>query len=272
LATVASRRIRPRVWAVALAIVVIGATVATVAIKMSGGPGKQPALGCRVVLGSATYTLGFEQAAHATTIAAVGKRLGIPDHGVTIALAAALQESRLHNLDHGDRDSLGLFQQRPSQGWGTASQVMTPRYAAAAFYQHLARVSGWQTLPVTTAAQRVQRSGSPSAYASWEGEARAIAQATTGEIPAGMSCRVDLASTPRSTDSLQRTMAQELGSSGLDTPLAEPRGWTVAMWLVGHASQFGITSVSFAGQVWTPSEGRWFPQLPGDSRVQITSA
>ncbi len=265
----ASRKIPTRVWVGLVAVAVIGATVATVAIKMSGGPSK-PVLGCRVALGSTTYTLGFEQAAHATTIAAVGKRLGIPDHGVTIALAAALQESELHNLDHGDRDSRGLFQQRPSQGWGTASQVMTPSYAATAFYQHLARIPGWQSLPVTTAAQRVQRSGSPSAYANWESEARAVAQATTGEIPAGLSCRVDLASTPRSTDSLQQTMAQELGSPGLGTPLAAPRGWTVATWLVGHASQFGITSVSFAGQVWTPSEGRWFTQLPGDSQVQIT--
>ncbi len=257
-------------WVTAIGLVVIAVIAATVAIKMTGGSSKRPVLGCRVVLGSATYPLGFEQAAHATTIAAVGKRLGIPDHGVTIALAAALQESRLHNLDHGDRDSRGLFQQRPSQGWGTASQVMTPSYAATAFYRHLTQVAGWESLPVTTAAQRVQRSGSPSAYADWEAEARAIAQATTGEIPAGLSCRVDLASAARSTDSLQQTMAQEVGSPGLGAQLDAPRGWTVASWLVGHASQFGITSVTFAGQAWTPSEGRWLPQAPADSRVQIS--
>ena len=85
---------------------------------------------CRVDLDQSSYKLDLEQAQHATTIAAVGKRLGLPDHAVTVALAAAFQESNLHNLAHGDRDSLGLFQQRPSQGWGTPSQVMDPNYAA----------------------------------------------------------------------------------------------------------------------------------------------
>src|SRR6202040_3382624 len=112
---------------------------------------------CRASAGSSRFVLDLDQANHATTIAAVGKRMGLPDHAVTIALAAALQESQLHNLDHGDLDSLGLFQQRPSQGWGTAAEVMTPSYAAAAFYEHLVRVPGWETLPVTVAAQRVQR-------------------------------------------------------------------------------------------------------------------
>ena len=84
-----------------------------------------------------TYTLDIDQAANSTTIAAVGKRLGLPDHAVTVALAAALQESRLHNLPYGDRDSLGLFQQRPSQGWGTATEILTPSYAAAAFFRAL---------------------------------------------------------------------------------------------------------------------------------------
>ena len=81
------------------------------------------------------------------------------------ALAAAFQESGLHNLSHGDRDSLGLFQQRPSQGWGTPSQIMDPGYAAGAFYHRLAQVTGWQTTSVTDAAQQVQRSAAPDAYA-----------------------------------------------------------------------------------------------------------
>src|SRR4051812_31294174 len=84
--------------------------------------------------GATTYTLDVEQAANSTTIAAVGKRLGLPDHAVTVALAAALQESRLQNLAYGDRDSLGLFQQRPSQGWGTSTELVRPSYAAAAFF------------------------------------------------------------------------------------------------------------------------------------------
>ena len=127
---------------------------------------------CRIAVGSARYRLDSEQATNATTVAAVGKRLGLADHAVTIALAAALQESGLHNLTHGDRDSLGLFQQRPSQGWGTPSAILTPRLAAAAFYERLAKVPSWQTLSVSAAAQRVQRSAAPEAYADWELEAR----------------------------------------------------------------------------------------------------
>jgi len=130
-----------------------------------------------VSTGAETYTLDIDQAANSTTIAAVGKRLGLPNHAVTVALAAALQESRLRNLPYGDRDSLGLFQQRPSQGWGTSAEILTPSYAAAAFFRELIRVNGWATLPITVAAQEVQRSGAPTAYAQWEPQARALAMA-----------------------------------------------------------------------------------------------
>jgi hypothetical protein len=174
--------------------------------------------GCHVSLDNQTYTMSPEQTVHATTIAAVGKRMGLPDHAVSVALAAALQESRLHNLGHGDRDSVGLFQQRPSQGWGSASQLLTPTYAAGAFYRHLARVPGWEALPVTTAAQRVQRSAAPSAYAQWEHEARAIAQAATGEIPAGLSCRADVGPTQASKP-LRQALAR---TRPVDTRRAAP--------------------------------------------------
>ena len=97
---------------------------------------------CQATVGDQTFALELDQAANATTIAAVGKRDGLPDHAVTIALATAMQESGLRNLSYGDRDSLGLFQQRPSQGWGTAEQVTTPTYAAAAFYQKLETGAG----------------------------------------------------------------------------------------------------------------------------------
>ena len=144
---------------------------------------------CLVRISSTTYRLASDQAANATTVAAVGKRLGLADHAVTIALAAALQESGLHNVGHGDRDSLGLFQQRPSQGWGTPAAILTPRLAAARFYERLAMVAGWRTLSVSAAAQRVQRSAAPNAYADWELEARDLAQAMTGESAAGLACQ-----------------------------------------------------------------------------------
>ncbi|MBO0870781.1 MAG: M23 family metallopeptidase, partial [Micromonosporaceae bacterium] len=95
-----------------------------------------------------------------------------PPRGWVIAVATALQESSLHNLGnlgpHNDHDSLGLFQQRPSQGWGTPAQVMDPAYASRRFYQKLLTVPGWQSLPLTEAAQAVQRSAFPDAYAKHE--------------------------------------------------------------------------------------------------------
>jgi len=109
-------------------------------------------------------------------------------HAVTVALAAALQESRLHDLRSGDRDSVGLFQQRPSQGWGTPAQLVDTRYAASAFLRALAAVDGWLNLSVNDAAQRVQHSATPTAYGQWESEARALARFETAEITGALTC------------------------------------------------------------------------------------
>jgi hypothetical protein len=110
-------------------------------------------------------------------------RLGrgyVPEQGQVAAIAAALQESGLRNLDHGDRDSLGLFQQRPSQGWGTPAQIMNPSYAATQFYRHLLAIPGWQQFSVNDDAQSVQRSGFPNAYGPHEQAAREIVAAMSG--------------------------------------------------------------------------------------------
>ena len=103
----------------------------------------------------------------AKTVMEVAKALGFSRRGAEVALATGLQESGLRNLNYGDRDSLGVFQQRPSQGWGTPAQIMNPVYAATKFFQALRGVPGWESLPHTVAAQRVQRSGFPDAYAKW---------------------------------------------------------------------------------------------------------
>ncbi|MFF4520545.1 C40 family peptidase [Streptomyces bluensis] len=118
-----------------------------------------------------------EQIPNAKTIVATGVALKVPTRGQVVALATALQESGLRNLSYGDRDSLGLFQQRPSQGWGTAEQIQDPVYAATQFYTRLLKVSGWQQLTLTQAAQEVQRSGYPGAYAKWEDLATALQSA-----------------------------------------------------------------------------------------------
>src|SRR5438270_5382546 len=192
----------------------------------------------------------------------------LPDHAVTVALATVLQESKMHNIPYGDRDSVGLFQQRPSQGWGTPAQLLTPHYAAAAFYQHLAKVPGWEALAVTDAAQRVQRSALPHGYAQFEPEGRALAIATTGEVAAGLSCREAIPLTPPAR-SLRQAATQELGAPALGVALASARGWTVASWLVAHAVELRITSVAYGGLRWSPSTGRWQPDLAAGTVVDI---
>ncbi|MEV7427256.1 MULTISPECIES: hypothetical protein [unclassified Streptomyces] len=135
-----------------------------------------------------SYSMSPDRAVNAATISAVGTSRGLPERAVTIALATALQESALRNLDYGDRDSLGLFQQRPSKGWGTEAQIQDPVYSAGQFYDHLVKVPGYSRLPLTEAAQRVQRSGFPQAYAKHEPDAALLASALTGRSAASLTC------------------------------------------------------------------------------------
>lgn len=240
--------------AAAVVVGVLAYVVTTVVLR--GGPAA-PQPGCTATAAGGQYTLGLQQAGYATTIAAIGKQRGLPDHAVTVALAAALQESKLRNLPGGDRDSVGLFQQRPSQGWGQPAQLLDPRYAAAKFYQRLAQIPGWEAMPVTEAAQHVQRSASPDAYAQWESEARALAAALTGERPAAFSCRF-VATGPPAGEPLAQAMAAELGpGSLLGTPLPAARGWTVASWLVARADAYRLAAVSYAGWTWTRTGAAW---------------
>ncbi|WP_250399872.1 heavy metal transporter [Streptomyces cellostaticus] len=169
-------------------LVLCGVAAYLVVQYVTGGPG---ARGCRVVGGGkdgASYEFTPEQAVNAATIAAVGTGRNMPERAITIALATALQESGLRNLEHGDRDSLGLFQQRPSQGWGTERQIMDPAYSAGIFYAHLAEVPDYIGLPLTVAAQRVQRSGYPEAYAKHEPDAELLSAALTGHTAATLTC------------------------------------------------------------------------------------
>ncbi|WP_413100225.1 C40 family peptidase [Streptomyces sp. Inha503] len=129
--------------------------------------------------------LPAEQVPNAQTIVAAGLSLDVPKKGQVVALATAMQESRLRNLNSGDRDSLGLFQQRPSQGWGSAQQIRDPVYTSEQFYKHLLKVDGWQQMTVTQAAQAVQKSGLPDAYAQWENLATALQKAIVKTFPGG---------------------------------------------------------------------------------------
>ena len=147
---------------------------------------------CTASVEGREVSLSPEQAEHAALIAAVGVRRGLPARAVSIALATAYQESKIANLDGGDRDSLGIFQQRPSQGWGTPEQILDPVYATNAFYDALVEVEGYRDLRITEAAQAVQRSAFPEAYEDHATDARVLASALTGNSPGGrFACVVD---------------------------------------------------------------------------------
>ncbi|MDX6287893.1 MAG: hypothetical protein QOG53_3378 [Frankiales bacterium] len=211
--------------------------------------------------------MDLDQAANGATIAAVGKRVGMPNHAVTVALAAALQESKLRNLSYGDRDSVGLFQQRPSQGWGSQAEILDPVYAANAFYMHLRRVRGWETMPIEEAAQRVQRSAGGYAYAQWEPQARVMAQALTGEVVAGLTCAYN---TPEPVEgTLSSAATRELGSGVLTSALPSPRGWTVASWAVANAYRYRVSHVSYGGKTWTKNTGEWRTDATATTTVRI---
>lgn len=256
---------------VAVALAGVAAVVGVV-VRRARGP--LLSTGCTFSATSAagTYSITPEQGQNAAVIAAVALRKGMPDHAVTVALAAALQETKLRNLPYGDLDSIGLFQQRPSQGWGTGAQIMDPNYAASAFYDHLARVRGWQAMPVTDAAQLVQHSAAPDAYAAWEGEARSLASALTGEVPAGLSCRLDgFAGAAPPASALTQAAATEMGAPLLDLPVSTKTGWEVAAWAVAHAYSYHLSSVAFAGLRWTAASGRWSP-APGPGTGAASNA
>ncbi len=109
---------------------------------------------------------------NARTIVEVAKKTGVGERGAVIGVATALQESKLYNLGHlgvsNDHDSQGLFQQRPSTGWGSVEQITDPEYSTTAFFEALKRVQGWRDMPLTSAAQTVQVSAYPFHYAQWE--------------------------------------------------------------------------------------------------------
>jgi hypothetical protein len=171
------------------ALVVAAAVLVGVAWD-SENTGSPPVPGRCTIAGLST-TLTAEQVANAATIAKVGRDRGLPERAIVIALATAQQESRLRNLDYGDRDSLGLFQQRPSAGWGTAAQVQDPVYAANKFYDHLVEIPGWDTGRLTDVSQSVQLSGFPDAYQQWEDMATKLAAAQISDQPDQIACTPD---------------------------------------------------------------------------------
>ena len=206
------------------------------------------------------YSLSTDQAANAATITAVAVKRELPARAVTIALATALQESKLNNVEYGDRDSVGLFQQRPSQGWGSTGQILDPRYAAGRFYDALVKVRGWERKQLAVAAQAVQQSAHPTAYQQWEDQAGVLAGAFTGAEPALLSCSFPEPTVAATPAKVLQLLGLELSHTRLTTStqvgeLRPAAPWATVGWLVAKADRLGIEAVAHDGRRWTRTDG-----------------
>ena len=233
--------------------------------------------------GSGGDDLATDQAANASLITAVAVRRGLPARAASIALATSMQESKLRNIGHGDQagpDSRGLFQQRPSQGWGTMAEVMDPYHASNAFYDALVEINGYQSLDITDAAQRVQHSAYPGAYAQHEGMARAFASALSGQTAAGLDCSLRSPDTAGNPAVVAEQLTAALGNVGTSaagrTLLVDADGteaWAVGQWAVANAKALSITSVEVDGQAWNrQSRDGWQPAQVPAGQVKVTVA
>lgn len=275
-------------WGAAVLVLLTVAGYVTLRESMGGGRSD-----CSVEAGGVRLGLAQDQAANASTIGAVAVSRDLPERALTIALATAMQESDLRDLSGGDRDSLGLFQQRPSQGWGTREQIIDPVYAANEFFDELVKIPGYSRLPLTVAAQRVQHSGYPQAYAKHEADASLLAGALSGRAPS-LTCRVVTGSAPGDPAAVTARLTREFGAQvmqpaagapGAGSPadggtgpggspsgvagatvtvpgdsVGEPtgseasqHGWVLAQWAVAHAAQLRIAEVRYLGRVWWAS-------------------
>lgn len=240
---------------------------------------------CTAVVGPDSFELAPDQAANAALIAAVSMDRDLPARAASIGIATAVQESKLRNIDYGDRagpDSRGLFQQRPSQGWGSEEQVMDPVYAANRFYQELEQIApDFEELDVTVAAQRVQRSAFPDAYADHEPEGRAYASALTGHSPAGLNCVLKSPEGPGDAAGLAAALREQLSAAEpvvsddgrtVTIPASGTRGWALVQWAVANARHYGVTSAAFGGQGWVRADRGWAPATGTEGAVTLTFA
>jgi len=230
--------------------------------------------GCQAGTGNNAIALDFGQAADAATVAGVAVREHLPAEALTVAYATAFQETKLENLTYGDRDSVGIFQQRPSEGWGTTAELEDPAYASRAFFGALVQVPHYATLPVYEAAQAVQKSADGYAYEQYAQTGALLAADYTAR-PHEVTCWYSPATQaaddnvspklnlPGAVKGLEDTFG-EPGRHEVVTSITRPRSdgsltvsapagssWSVANWLVTNASSYGITQVRYAGYQWT---------------------
>jgi hypothetical protein len=246
--------------------------------------------GCQAGSGSNAMALDPDQAPIAATIAGVAARMGLPLRALDVAYATALQESKLTNVTYGDRDSVGVFQQRPSEGWGTVEQLENPEYASTAFFSALVKVPNYLSLPIDEAAQDVQHSADGSAYSQWDDTAEFLA-ASYVTTPHAVTCwyTPTASATPDPASAASGLVGifgptgaasdgavlQSVSSSGseLEVQVRPENGWTVANWLMANASTYGLTKVSYDGWEWSASltETSW-QAAPGGNAGSILAS
>jgi len=248
--------------------------------------------GCQAGQGTSAVSLDPQQASIAATIAGVAASERLPERAVTIAYATAMQESHMHNLDYGDLDSVGVFQQRPSEGWGTTSQLENPVYATTKFFGALIHVRGYLEMPVDQAAQAVQHSADGSAYSQYDLMATTLTSAFTGQRPHAVWCWAGPGPHPQRNLSAAGTalaaafgapaaggpvtslaMSRSAKSTTVDVRVQPAQAWAVASWLVTHADAYGISGVHYGGYQWTAPAGTkgWQPDTGPASAASATS-
>ncbi|TYB56846.1 hypothetical protein FXF51_42400 [Nonomuraea sp. PA05] len=258
--------------AIIVVVLAVGVSVGLYQLLKRLPPARVPDASCSVTTPEGARTLLPEQAQIAATIAAVAARRKLPERAVVIAYATAMQESKIQNLDFGDRDSVGVFQQRESQGWGSKKQLMDPVYATNKFFAALVKVKNYRKIPLAEAAQAVQRSAGGYAYAPHETEAKILAGAFTGRVPKSVHCWYPPSKTPAPrprADEAREQLARAMGSTAITT---KKRGWLVAAWSVAHAEKYALSKVGYNGATWVndlEAEG-WQSGSAGARKVELT--
>lgn len=225
-----------------------------------------------------SYTTDTGQASVAATMVGVTLQRGLPSRAALLVLMAGWQESKLRNIPagQGDLDSVGVLQQRPSQGWGSAAELADVATATGKFLDQLVTAPDWQTGNPADVIQEVQISADGNAYAKHEAKSQAMADALTGAAPHAVSCEFDAPDQIASAQAVAELVAAELpvnqAAHDDQTVTVPGAGWATAAWFVANADRLGIDSVRYAAQAWTRKDGWKEDRSAADQAVIATMA
>lgn len=218
---------------------------------------------CEAQVQGGSVSLTTEQSANAAIIVGEAQRRGLAPRASSIALATAYQESGIRNLDYGDADSVGLFQQRPSQGWGSAEELMDPWYASGKFYEALVKIPGWETADLGEIAQQIQISAYPDAYSDHVTDARQLASALTGETPGAFGCEIhtDVQDMAAAQSFIERAFdgqvtvkvdGQQLKLAGESSAV-----WSAVQTSIARGTLTGLSSAKVGKAKWSSDSVEW---------------